>query len=367
MTVIIFLIILAVLVLVHEFGHFIAAKKSGIRVDEFGIGFPPTIFSWKPKKSETRYFLNIIPFGGYVKIFGETPDDESMSGPDSKRSFVNKPKYIQVWVLAAGVIFNIIFAWALITIGLMTGLPSVINDSNREYARDSGLTITEVLPESPAFDAGLKPGDRIININSRANHSIPITADEVSNIIANSNSQELILTYVRGDTEIAHEASLIAEEGIIEEAPAIGIAMDEIGLISFPLIKAVIEGTKMTGNLLIAITIGLTDFIIDIFSGGADFSQVSGPVGIVGLVGDASDLGLIYLLSFTALISLHLAVLNLIPFPALDGGRILFVIIEAIIRRPINSRVQNWANGIGFALLILLMIIVTYKDIIKLF
>ena len=367
MTIIIFLVILAILVLVHEFGHFIAAKKSGIRVDEFGIGFPPTLLSWKPKKSETRYSINIILFGGFVKIFGEDPSTVSISGPDSERSFVNKSKLIQVWVLSAGVIFNIIFAWVLITSGFLVGLPMPIDETNEKYARNINLTITSVLPESPADRAGLKSGDKIVNISGRENYTNRITADEVSNIIVESNSQELTLTYRRGNQEIALQALLTAEERIVEDRLAIGIVMDNIGLVKFPLVKSIIESTKTTFFLLKAITIGLGIFIADAFSGSADLSQISGPVGIVGLVGSASELGFIYLLTFTALISLHLAVLNLIPFPALDGGRILFVIIEAIIRRPINPKVQNWLNGIGFALLITLMIVITWSDIAKLF
>jgi regulator of sigma E protease len=366
MTIIIFLAILAILILVHEFGHFITAKKSGIRVDEFAIGFPPKLFSWRPKKSETTYSINLIPFGGFVKIFGETPDDESISGPDSNRSFVNKPRHIQALVLSAGVIFNILFAWILIIVGLMTGLPSVADDSNREYIRDIETTITQVLPLSPAEKAELKPGDRIVGIGYEGVYEPYTTPEDISNFISQSDGKEFNLAYKRGSDDI-NEVLLVAGENIVENQVAIGIAMDEIGFVHLPLTKALTEGTKMTYNLLIAITIGLVDFIGNAFSGQADFSQVAGPVGIVGLVGDASKLGLIYLLSFTALISLHLAVLNLIPFPALDGGRILFVMIEAIIRRPINPKFQNWVNGLGFALLILLMLIVTYNDIIKLF
>lgn len=365
MTIIIFIIILAILILVHEFGHFISAKRAGIRVDEFGIGFPPKIFSWKPKNSETTYSINLIPFGGFVKIFGEDPSDESTSGPDSHRSFVNKPKYIQIWVLAAGVIFNILFAWTLISLGFMSGLPMPINESNEMYARDVALTIIGVSPESPADKAGLKLGDSISSISLEGNIIENPNGDAVQSIISNSDEKEFTINIKRGDLNKA--IVLSGEEGIIENRLAIGISMDNVGIVKFPFLKSIKEGTITTVRLLGAISVGLFYFFVDAFRGNADLSQVSGPVGIVGLVGDVTQLGFAYLLTFTAMISLHLAVLNLIPFPALDGGRILFVIIEAITRRPINQKVQNWMNGVGFALLLALMVIVTYSDITKLF
>lgn len=365
MTIIIFFIILAVLVLVHEFGHFIAAKKSGIRVDEFGVGFPPTLFSFKPKNSETRYSFNIIPFGGFVKIFGEDPDLSSISGPDKDRSFVNKSKKIQIMVLSAGVLFNIIFAWILISFGFMWGLPISIDESNRDYASDVYLVVGALLPDSPAMEAGLKVGDRILSIEQGERSINNPTDEEVKNFIQESNKEEFELTYQRG--EVIEEVRLKAESGLLENDIAIGIAMDDVGIVRFPFIKAIKEGTITTLFLLKAITLGLIGFISNAFMGNANLSEISGPVGIVGLVGDASALGLVYLISFTALISLHLAVLNLMPFPALDGGRILFVIIEALKGSPINPKVQNWLNGVGFALLILLMLFVTYNDILNLF
>lgn len=365
MTIILFVIILAVLVFVHEFGHFITAKKSGIRVDEFGIGFPPKIFSWKPKKSETTYSINAIPFGGFVKIFGEDPDDDSISGPESNRSFVNKPKSIQALVLVAGVLFNIIFAWFLITLGYWIGFPTNVTEENINYAQSVNLTIVGVVPDSPADIAGLKPGDSLISVSS-VNNSIDMpNADEVRNLILESGGEDISIEYGRGKE--TGQVDLLAEGGLVDEGVAIGIIMDDIGIVKYPVLKGLVEGTKTTINLLLLIAEGLAVFIMNAFTGKANLSQISGPVGIIGLVGDASRLGFVYLLSFTALISLHLAILNLIPFPALDGGRILFILIEKLKGSPISPKIQNWTNGIGFALLIILMLVVTYSDIAKLF
>src|SRR3989344_165617 len=155
MSILLFIVILALLILVHECGHFIAAKRAGIRVDEFGLGFPPRL--WSKKFGETVYSLNTFPIGGFVKIFGENPNEESMHGKDSARSFVYASKLIQAWVIAAGIIFNILFAWLLFSVGFMVGLPFSAEDE-RYGARVSGaeLVITQVFPKSPAEAAGVK-------------------------------------------------------------------------------------------------------------------------------------------------------------------------------------------------------------------
>ena len=162
MTIILFLVILAVLVFVHELGHFLAAKAFGIRVDEFAIGFPPKVFGWQ--KGETKYSLNLIPFGGYVKIFGENPDDESLIGADSTRSFVNAKRWKQAIVLLAGIFMNIVFAWILISASFSIGLPTSIQDEYKGKAKDVGVMIMAVQKDSPAFKTGIKEGDYILSI-----------------------------------------------------------------------------------------------------------------------------------------------------------------------------------------------------------
>ncbi|MDO8575142.1 MAG: site-2 protease family protein, partial [bacterium] len=168
-TVIIFIIVLAVLILVHEFGHFISAKKLGIRVDEFGLGFPPKL--WGKKKGETEYTVNAIPFGGFVKIFGENPDDVSEKGPDSKRSFVNKPKWVQAIVLVAGVFFNFVFAWILISITFFMGVNASVTDYAKYADRitDKGVTVAMTVKDKPAYNSGLRLGDTIRSIEIYSN------------------------------------------------------------------------------------------------------------------------------------------------------------------------------------------------------
>lgn len=348
MTVILFLIVLAVLIFVHELGHFLVARACGIRVDEFALGFGPKI--WGTKKGETVYALNAVPFGGYVKIFGENPDDESISGPDSARSFVNKPKWQQVLVLAAGVFFNFLFAWIIIMITFTAGVPASLDSYSRyeNIMTDKHITITLVEPGSPADKAGIKAGETITGYSS---------VKEVQDAINGSAGKEIVLDGKK----------VSAKWGIVEGRYAIGISMDNVGTLKLPIHLAAYEGTRFTLHVMKQITIGLGELIAGIFHGTSALSTVTGPVGIAGLVSDAAKQGFVNLMMFTALISINLGVLNLVPFPALDGGRILFVLIEAAFRRPIKPVIANTINTVGFALLILLMVVVTYRDIVKIF
>lgn len=366
MSIIIFIIVLVVLILVHEIGHFLSAKKFGIRVDEFGIGFPPKLFG--KKIGETTYSVNAIPFGGFVKIFGENPDEESSSGPDSKRSFVNKPKRVQALVLVAGVAFNILLAWLLFSVGFMSGMPTSISEGERDRVYNPELTILSVLPNSPAKSAGLKAGDKIVSIATKKETVDILNSENVSEFISLHKGEEIAVIYERGNEVVLSEVTPIDNIIINEpERGAIGISMGLVGILKLPPHLAIWEGGKMTANMLYAIVVAFGGLLMNIFMLNADLSQITGPVGIVGFVGDAASLGFIYLLSFTAFISLNLAIINLLPFPALDGGRLLFILIEAIKGSRINPKVTNTLNTIGFTLLILLMLAVTYSDIVKLF
>ena len=363
MTVLLFLIVLAALIFVHELGHFLTAKLFGIRVDEFAIGFPPKIVSWT--KGETRYALNLIPLGGYVKIFGEDPDDESISGPDSKRSFVNAAKWKQIIVLLSGILMNVVFAWLLISISFNLGSVTAITDQYKDNAKNVSVMIFSVLKNSPSEVAGLKEGDSILEIDSGKTKIVSPNIIDIQNIVS-KNKGIISIQYKRGIA--TGTANVIAQDGVVEGRKAIGISMGLVGTVKFNFFRSFIEGAKLTANEVVNITKGIYSFIWGAITGKGDvFSQVTGPVGIAGMVGQASGLGLSYLFGFIAMISINLAMLNLVPFPALDGGRILFVLIEIVIRKKIKPAIANWINMIGFGLLIALMLFITYKDILRLF
>lgn len=364
MSIVLFIIVLGVLIFVHELGHFLAAKSADVRVDEFGIGFPPRAIGYRPKNSETIYSLNWVPLGGFVKIFGEEAIDVSLAEEERKRNFAFKPKCAQIWILSAGVLGNLIAAWLLISIGFMVGLPASVESFDPADVTDRHIAVTGVLPGSPAEEAGMVAGDRLHAIFRDNEQKVIEHTDDVSAFIG-TNTDTVGLTFERDGSDMRFE--ITPSLGVIgEEQAGLGIAIDEVGIVTLPIHRALLAGGKATVSMTGAVAVGLWQFFGDVFTGHANFSQIAGPVGIIGLVGDASALGFIYLLSFTALISINLAVINLVPFPALDGGRILFVIIEALTGSPIRPRVMKIANGIGFALLILLMVVVTYNDIAKL-
>jgi len=361
LTTIIFLIVLAVLIFVHELGHFLFAKWNGIRVDEFKIGFGPKIFAWG--KGETKYGLNLIPFGGFVKIHGENPDEESISGSDKDRSFVNKKAWQQIVVLAAGVCFNFIFAWILYSIVFSIGVtasPEGFENYSSDF-KNPRIMITYISPESPAEKAGLRAGDDIKFING----GVPTSTENIQSSINASNGNPIVFGYERG-LATTTEVSVIPVQGIVADKYAIGIAMDNAVDIRLPIFSSIYEGGHYTLVMIRETAQGLYSFVVGIFQGSAKLSDVSGPVGIAGIVGSAAHMGITYLLMITALISINLGVINFVPFPALDGGRILFVLIEAVIRRRIAPKYANIVNAVGFVLLMALMVVVTFKDVVKL-
>ncbi len=365
MTVLIFLAILAILIFVHELGHFLVAKKSGIRVDEFGIGFPPKIIS--KKWGSTLYTLNAIPFGGFVKIFGEDAHSDIISEEDRRNSFVYKPKWIQAAVLVAGVTFNIIFAWLIISLTLFLGSLSPLPHDTMGEFNDARLLVTEVLVDSPAAKSGIVPGDTILSITSgNTVLSEKLFPETVQKFISESKTKDLKVL-LETEKKIQKEVLLQPTENLIAGKKVIGVSMEWVGTVKLSAFDSLSQGAKSTWYLLRETTVGLSKFLWQTITFRSDFSQVSGPIGIAKVVKEANELGFQYLLTITAIISINLAVINLVPFPALDGGRLLFVLIEAIIRRPINPNVVKWSNIIGFAFLMLLMLAVTGSDILKLF
>lgn len=361
MSILVFFLVLFVLVLVHEWGHFIVAKKSGMRVDEFGIGFPPKLFGWR--KGETEYTFNMLPIGGFVRIFGEDPDQHETS-ETLEGSFSSKSRLAQAAVLVAGIAMNILFAWMLFAVAMMIGVQSFVSE---DVASDAAqLTIAQVLTDSPAHAVGLLPGDTIQSVTAGTTTLEERSPSAFTSFVSSHGDVDMVVAYTRsGETE---NVTMRPEIGVLDEDAerrALGVALVLSETVAKAPHYALYESAVLTVVSLRDIAIGIGTLLFDAVRLQADLSQVAGPVGIVGLVDDASALGVTTLLMFTAFISLNLAVINILPFPALDGGRLVIVAIEAIKGGPIKPQVVNMVNMFGFILLIVLMLVVTWNDIAR--
>jgi regulator of sigma E protease len=362
--ILLFILIIFVLVLVHELGHFIVAKWCGMRVDEFGIGFPPKLFG--KRFGETEYSFNALPIGGFVRIHGE---DLGEVRDDALRAFSSKPKWMQALVLVAGVAMNVLLAWALFSAAYVGGIETAVDPA--AAGPDAELAILGVLPESPAARAGIEPNDRVVALQSEAigeTLAVDLTPERVAAFIEESGGAPLTVTYLRAGEEMTTTLATsddVPVEGEPDRA-RIGVIMGMIEHVEYSIPAAIGAGFMDTVHGLYAIVVGVSTLLANAVMGNADFSQVAGPVGIAGLAGDASQFGLSAVLILAAFISLNLAIINLLPFPALDGGRLVMVGIEAVRRKPIRASTARAVNTFGFLFLILLMVLVTWQDILRL-
>lgn len=368
MSVILLILIIGVLIFIHELGHFVVAKYFKVRVDEFGMGLPPRavkLFS----RDGTDYTLNWIPFGGFVKIYGEDALEETtQTDPDYQKSFVAKKWWQQIAILIAGVTMNFLFAWILFSFVFMTGAPAAISTvADPEQVQGAQLTVLQVIKDSPAEESGILPGDVIREIESlQGVTSGTLLTREVfiSEVQSMPENTPIRILAVSPDGQ---EKNLLIIPEKNNEIPFVGVSIDQVGLYREGFFTAIGNGFTHTIFVAKETTKAFGNLIADAFRGEADINTLTGPVGLVSVVGDAQKVGATQVVMLTALISVNLAVLNLFPFPALDGGRIVMVLIETITRRKIKPAIVQWVNGIGFLLLIGLMVIITIKDIIKLF
>ncbi len=347
MTVILFIVVLLVCVLVHEWGHFIVAKKSGMLVEEFGFGIPPKLFSWK--RGETTYSINALPIGGFVKIAGENGADESIP---RERQFDSKPWYLKSLVLVAGVIMNFLLAVVLFTGAYTIGMPGITPDGTP--------TIVSVVAGSPAQAGALKSGDRVQSVFVDGTKVDTLTTEAIHSAIVESDGP-VVINVLRGDERTT--VSITPEgEG---DMRMIGLAIEPIGVVKLGFFDAVGQAWTQSVDTVHSILSTLGALVAGIFTHNGASDGLVGPVGLAREVGNAATFGLTYLLAFVALISLNLAVLNIVPFPALDGGRLLVVWCEAITGRKLSPTVTGIIHGLGFLILIGLMIVLTIGDIRK--
>jgi regulator of sigma E protease len=434
--VIVFLLIIGVLIFVHEMGHFITARRNGIRAPEFGFGFPPRIlgiqvlsgkktekigekvtierkvsdlkkedgsetiteefskrvekiegkvpvekwrFIWGNKDGDdenekedledahknqlsgsTIYSLNWIPLGGFVKIKGE--NGENKEDPDS---FSAKSSWVRIKVLLAGVAMNFILAWVLITLGLMIGDPEPVGISQSD-AKNSVIQISQIFPDSPASAMGLAVGDEILKTQlGKDGSEINITnSGDIQSLISSQQGSEMSLKIKRGDQILVLKGT--PRTNPPEGQGSLGIGFQDSIFVKYPIHKAIWKGLVYTFNITATIFVMLFEILRKLLTGSQISADVAGPVGILILTKQVSAMGLIYIIHLAAILSINLGIINALPIPALDGGRVLFVLIEKIKGSPISQKVEQAFHTVGFILLLTLMALVTYKDIAKL-
>ncbi len=372
-TIIIFIIILSILVFAHELGHFWTARKFGVKAEEFGLFFPPRIAglykaeSGKWKKvfgsrevrdaKSTIYSINWLPLGGFVKIKGE--QGEKRSEPDS---FAFQKIWKRIVIISAGVAMNLILAAFLISVGFMVGLPQVIEDLPASAEVEGrNIQVMQVLENSPAAKAGLQMGDIILGINGRQFNDY----EELRSFVNIKLGDELVYEIKRG----ANVLQFHATPEVLEETreAGIGVAVAEMGIVSYPWYQAIWEGVKATIFMTWFIIAALAMLLKDLILGQGAGADIAGPVGIAIMTGQVAELGFVYILQFAAILSINLAIINFLPFPALDGGRAIFLLLEKICGKAVPEKIEAAIHNFGFILLIILVLLVTYRDILRLF
>lgn len=355
-----FLGILLVLVIVHEFGHFIVAKLVNMRVDEFAFGFPPRLYS--KKQGETTYSFNLLPLGGYVAIWGENgePDDEAKSHP---RAFSNRPWWAQLLVLIAGVTMNMLLALVIfIFISHGKVQMSVEDEHYGKLVTSPQLMVVDAAPNSPAYMAGIVPGSSLIKVSSRTTVARLATPEQLVSFIGSHGNDPIYIEYKRPDGQV-RSTTIAAVYGIVPDKKVIGISVENVGTLDTTFFQAIEIGYRRTYDMTSMTLDGLVTVVSSIFSGKSIINSLSGPIGIAKIVGQTSEYGYSAVLTLVAVLSINLAIFNILPLPALDGGRMVVVVIEAITRKRVPFKYYSWVNVIGFLLLMLLLIVVTIHDV----
>ena len=340
MTILSFAGVLVVLIIAHEFGHFITARISGVKIDEVGLGFPPRLFSIK--RGGTRYAINALPLGGYVKMAGE-------EDPKITDSLASKSVAARLLVMGSGSLMNFLLPVLLFSIALMIPRDAV----------EAQVRVDEVAPSSPAAAAGIEVGDLLLAVNGESVDSVGDLQREIQLKIGRPVT---LLVQRAGSTE---EVQVVPRWQPPEGQGAIGVAvMNSSATIvkeSYPFWQAIPRGVERSIQAFVLFKNAIISMII-----GAEPAVIGGPVAIAQLTGEVAEAGLGPLIEFAAFLSINLGIINILPLPALDGGRIVFVLMEWVRRgRRISARTEGKIHMIGFALLITFILAITYQDIIR--
>jgi len=348
LTIVIFIAILIVLILIHEFGHFVVAKLSGVKVKEFAFGFPPRITS--VVKGGTRYSLNLIPLGGYVSLLGE---DEAVKEPGS---YYSAKIWQKIAIVGTGVVMNLILGILVIAIGFSIGMTPLVSDpAALSGTKTSQVMIVEVVPDSPAAKIGLESGD-VLNGFSSPSQLQQFTKSHAGeqvtlNIQSNNRRENFTTTLGQGDAPL-------------------GVGVVSITKVKQPFFRALGTAVIEVGKSIAAVIVALWGIIASIFTtgkAGEAGQAVVGPVGIFNFTSEALRIGWIYILQLLAILSINLGIINILPFPALDGGKIFFLVLEGIFgKKIVRQEVENLIHTIGFIILIILILAITFRDILRL-
>lgn len=362
LTALLVIAILVSLIVAHELGHFLAAKLLRVRVEEFGVGYPPRAFllgTW----GGTEYTINWLPFGGFVRLFGEEEERPQHGGG----SFVDAPRWKQATILAAGVTVNALVAWFLLAGALSLGIPRAIETP--VPGQPTKLVVSNVVPGSPADVAGLATGDRILSMQDEEGIALAeLTPAAAIDYVRARGGERLEITFLHGQattTATAIPANAIVPESSGRPALGVGLALVTDEHVNF--FRALWDALPLTAGYFVEVGRGLGGILKQAASGSPDISQLVGPVGIVGYVHEAERNGFGYVLLLAGFLSVNLAIVNLIPIPALDGGRLFVLGLELVLRRPAPKLALQLINTIGIALIMILMLAVTYNDIARLF
>lgn len=348
---IVFLGVLSLLVLVHEFGHYIVAKKNGVWVEEFGIGYPPRV--WSKKYGETLYSVNLLPLGGFVRLHGEQTED-GVTKP--KRAFVNKSKKVRFLILAAGVFMN--FLLAVFCFAIYYGFSGVPRESDK-------VIISGVVGGGPADEAGIKAMDVVLAVDGEKVYSM----NDFSKLISQKKGSETSIELLSEGESVSKEIKIIPRVDVPENEGPLGVFITQTEIYFAPVWQRPFLGIYYGFKDAIfwgkQVLFGLYAMIINIFKGQVP-KDIAGPVGIFAITTEVAKVGILPLINFIGIFSVNLAVVNFLPFPALDGGRFLFIILEKIFGKKVLPKVEAAIHGAGMLLLLSLFVMVTFIEVKRL-
>lgn len=356
-TILVFIALLGLLVFIHELGHFLMAKRAGVRVEEFAFGFKPRI--WGKKFGETTYAINLIPLGGYVKMYGEGEGEEPVA--DLDRSYKSKTIAQRFSILVAGAAMNLLFGWLILTILFTVGFDPLMPDvgKNPFVSKMQDITVAGVVPNSPAAQAEITSGTEIISINGARVATITEFLMKIDQLRGETVSLGL-------RTEgVEQTVSVLARDNPPTGEGSLGILVSSEGEVGSTVLAAPAAGLYETGRIIGLSAQGFVYFLGDLFVKQEVSEDVTGLIGIGAATGIVRRLGFEYLMQLAMLVSIGLGVVNLMPIMPLDGGHIALLGYEKLRGRPMSERKMNWFAMAGLALVGLIFVVVTYKDVIR--